>query len=65
MAYEPGDIVPESGIYRVTHDLRHAEPHEVTCIEGRRFPPCKGCDHPKFVLIRAAKHIAGQRSFKH
>lgn len=63
MAYKPGDIVPESGIYRVTHDPRHADPHEVTCIEGRRFPTCKNCDHPRFALVKAAKHIKDQRSF--
>jgi hypothetical protein len=64
MAYKPGDIVPESGIYKVTHDPKHAAAHDVTCIEGRKFPPCKGCDHPRFVLLRAAKHIAQQRSFE-
>lgn len=64
MAYKPGDTVPESGIYKVTHDPKHAATHEVTCIEGKTFPPCKGCDHPRFVLVRSAKHIKEQRSFK-
>jgi hypothetical protein len=63
MAYKPGDIVPESGIYRVKHDPKHAAAHEVTCIEGKKFPPCKGCDHPTFVLVKAAIHIKDQRSF--
>jgi hypothetical protein len=63
MAYKPGDVVPKSGIYRVTHDPKHAAAHEVTCIEGRRFPPCKGCDHPQFVLMKGAVHINDQRSF--
>jgi len=64
MAYKPHDIVPESGVYKVTHDPKHAANHEVTCIEGNHFPPCKGCDHPRFVLVRAAQHIKQQRSFK-
>jgi hypothetical protein len=38
MAYKPGDVVPESGIYRVTHDPKHAAAHQVTCIEGKKFP---------------------------
>ena len=32
MAYKPGDIVPESGIYSVTHDHNHHQPHDLTCI---------------------------------
>jgi hypothetical protein len=64
MAFKPGDVVPESGIYNVTHDPRHAASHQVTCIEGDRFPPCRGCDHPRFILARGAVHVKEQRSFK-
>jgi hypothetical protein len=64
MPYSPGDIVPESGIYKVIHNPSHAESHEVTCIEGRRFPTCNSCEHPRFVLVRAAKHVKDQRSFR-
>ena len=40
--YRPGDIVPQSGIYTITHDPVHAEmPHEVTVVKGRRFPTCR------------------------
>jgi hypothetical protein len=36
--YKPGDIVPQSGIYTITHDRVHADmPHEVTIIKRRRF----------------------------
>jgi hypothetical protein len=61
--YKPGDTVPLSGIYGVSHDPRHAEPHEVTCIERRKFPPCRTCKEPRFVLVRAAKHIEDHRHF--
>lgn len=64
MSYKPGSIVPESGVYKVTHDPKHAENHEVTCVKGEHFPPCKGCEHPRFTLVRAAQHIKQQRSFK-
>lgn len=64
MAYKPGDIVPQSGIYRVTHDPAHDFPHEVTVIEGKRFPPCRTCAHPRFELVRAAKHIADHPHFR-
>ena len=40
--YKPGEIVPQSGIYTITHDQAHADmPHEVTVIKGRRFPTCR------------------------
>jgi hypothetical protein len=33
--FRPGEIVPQSGIYTVTHDPAHADmPHEVTVIKG-------------------------------
>jgi len=64
MSYKPGSIVPESGVYEVTHDPKHAEAHEVTCVKGERFPPCQGCEHPRFTLVRAATHVKQQRSFK-
>jgi CheY-like chemotaxis protein len=40
--YKPGDLVPESGVYRVLHN-RHRSPHESTLKEGETFPACKKC----------------------
>ena len=54
--FKPGDKVPTSGIYKVTHD-KNTQPHEVTCVEGEPFPPSNSCHHPKFVLVRAANHV--------
>jgi hypothetical protein len=63
--YKPGDRVPQSGIYKVVHDPKHAQEHEVTCIEGEIFPPCNGCgQHPRFTLIRGAHHISKHPYFK-
>ncbi len=63
--YKPGDDVPKSGIYKVIHDPKHTADHEVTCIYGRKFPPCNGCGHhPRFELIRAAIHIDSSEHFK-
>lgn len=62
--YKPGDTVPASGIYRVTHDPAHTEAHEVTCVEGKKFPPCRSCNHPRFVLAREAKHIEAHAHFR-
>lgn len=63
--YKPGDIVPDSGIYKVTHDYVHHETHEVTCVKGERFPPCNHCgSHPRFTLVKAAHHIHNHAHFK-
>jgi hypothetical protein len=62
-AYRPGWTVPASGIYTVVHDPSHVPPHEVTCIEGRTFPPCRGCEHPRFKLKYAAQHIDTHEQF--
>jgi hypothetical protein len=53
--YKPGDIVPVSGIYRVTHES-HRLMHEATLLEGDRFPLCKQCKRGvRFELRRAVK----------
>jgi hypothetical protein len=45
--YRPGEIVPQSGVYTITHaDM----PHEVTVIKGRRFPTCRHCKGISFEL---------------
>jgi hypothetical protein len=62
--FKPGDDVPNSGIYRVVHDPKHAQEHEVTCISGKKFPPCRGCAHPRFVLVKAALHIDAHEHFR-
>jgi hypothetical protein len=63
--YKPGDEVKASGIYRVTHDRNHVAAHEVTCVYGRKFPPCNGCGHhPRFVLVHAAIHVESNENFR-
>jgi hypothetical protein len=53
--YRPGDLVPESGVYRVTHDL-HRLMHEATLLVGDRFPLCRQCKMSvRFELRRAVK----------
>jgi hypothetical protein len=55
--FKSGEIVPQSGIYRITHDPAHMEAHEVTAIKGRRFPTCRHCKGVRFELERAARHV--------
>lgn len=54
--YRPGDLVPESGVYRVTHDA-HRLMHEATLLAGDRFPLCRQCKvSVRFELRRAVKN---------
>lgn len=64
--FKPGQKVPKSGIYKVTHDNSHnGIEHEITAIEGKVFPPCHGCgQNPRFVLVREAHHIETHTYFK-
>jgi hypothetical protein len=65
MAYKPGNTVPDSGIYKVNHDGRHASEHEVTCVKGEPFPPCRNCGHGiTYSLVRAAHHVKDHPSMK-
>ena len=63
LTHKPGELVHHSGIYSVTHEDEHFEKHEVTCVEGKRFPPCSGCKHPRFLLARAAQHVEAHPLF--
>jgi hypothetical protein len=57
--YSPGEIVPQSGIYTITHDSAHADmPHEVTVIKGRRFPTCRHCKGISSQLAHAPKNVS-------
>ncbi|MCL4693347.1 MAG: YjzC family protein [Candidatus Hydrogenedentes bacterium] len=49
MGYRPGNIVPQSGIYRCNKCG-----NEVTCVKGEPFPPCaNGCSGNEYYLVRA------------
>jgi len=37
---KPGEKAEVSGVYRVTHDPAHKQPHEITMVKGHTFPPC-------------------------
>jgi hypothetical protein len=56
--FKPGQIVPQSGIYAVTHDPVHPNaPQEVTLIKGRRFPTCRHCKGVDYELVHVAKYV--------
>ena len=54
--YRPGEIVPENGVYRVTHES-HRLMHEASLTKGERFPLCKQCKGSvRFELRRAVNN---------
>ncbi len=64
-SFKPGDKVERSGIYNVTHDKGHTKRHQVTCVFGKIFPPCRKCGHGvEFELAQGAQHIEHNEHFK-
>ena len=54
--YEPGEIVPESGLYQVNH-ASHRLMHQATLERGARFPQCRQCKMAvRFRLLRRVEN---------
>ena len=63
--YKPHDEVPYSGVYDVIHDKNHRVKHQVTCVAGKPFPPCRGCgSEVRFQLAVKATHIKDHPTFR-
>lgn len=62
--FQPGDEVPESGVYTVVHE-RHRERHPATIFQGSRFPQCARCGKAvRFMLARPAALISDDTDFQ-
>jgi hypothetical protein len=62
--YKPGDKVPHTGLYLVTHQQHRAD-HEATLLEGEYFPSCLQCGAGvSFSLSRSAQPIGHDSDFK-
>jgi hypothetical protein len=60
----PGAIIPESGIYEVTHEGGHREVHESVLVKGDAFPFCDTCnDRVRFRVVRTAPYIFEDEDF--
>jgi hypothetical protein len=63
--YRPGDKVPHTGIYDVSHGSFHAPRHQVTCVGGGHFPTCKHCGHAaRFQLNVVAVMVEQDNNFQ-
>src|SRR4051794_15176701 len=55
--FQTGDLVPETGIYRVAHQA-HRLPHEVIIVADQPFPRCSKCGGAVvFELVYAAPDL--------
>jgi hypothetical protein len=55
--FQTGDVVPQTGIYRVAH-LAHRLPHEVVIFAGDHFPRCAKCANSVvFELVHAVQDL--------
>ena len=62
--FKPGQEVPASGIYDVYHH-NHPSNHQVTCVKGEPFPPCRTCGHEvRYALAVAAHHVRNHEYFR-
>lgn len=62
--YKPGDSVPASGIYSVSHTQEHRGLQEVVLMVNHVFPDCEICqDAMQYQLVRAAPYISEDPDF--
>jgi hypothetical protein len=47
-----GELVPYSGVYRITHYPPHTGEEVLTLTKGSTFPRCVRCSHVSFMVIR-------------
>jgi len=50
--YTVGEVVPNSGVYRITHYPPHTGEEVLMLSKGSTFPRCVRCSHVSFMLIR-------------
>lgn len=62
--YRPGEVVPCSGVYRVSHEEHRAE-HDGILLKGQLFPACTVCgERVEFHLLQASNPIEQQPDFE-
>jgi hypothetical protein len=60
----PGDLAPVTGIYMVTHEPRHREPHDAVIIRGEQLPVCRTClTNASYEVVNAISHITHDWDF--
>ena len=60
--YRTGERVPQTGIYKVTHD-HHRLPHQVIIIKNEVFPRCAKCEDTVFFEMAYPAPAVSESSF--
>jgi hypothetical protein len=62
--FRPGDLAPITGVYSVTHGLRHRDRHEVVIIRGELLPTCRTCKlNVTYEIARPVSHVTHDWDF--
>ena len=62
--FRPGDLAPITGVYLVSHGLRHRDRHEVVVIRGEQLPTCRTCKlNISYEIVRPISHITHDWDF--
>jgi len=57
-----GEVVPYSGVYRITHYPPHTGEEALTLTKGSTFPQCVHCSHVSYMLIRLEFCLGAENS---
>ncbi|HEY3627161.1 MAG TPA: hypothetical protein VGL00_12780 [Terracidiphilus sp.] len=49
--FNAGEVVPYSGLYRITHYPPHSGEEVLTLTKGNAFPQCVHCSKVSFMLV--------------
>ena len=49
--FTAGELVPYSGVYRITHTPPHTDEEAITLAQGNMFPLCVHCSQVSFMLV--------------
>jgi hypothetical protein len=60
----PGALAPITGVYAVTHGVRHRDRHEVVIIRGEQLPTCRTCKlNVIYEIVRPISHVTHDWDF--
>jgi hypothetical protein len=49
--FAAGELIPYSGVYRITHYPPHSDEEAITLTKGNPFPQCVRCAKVSFMLL--------------
>ena len=62
--FRPGGLAPITGVYAVTHGVRHRDRHEVVIIRGEQLPACRTCKlNVTYEIVRPISHVTHDWDF--